>query len=225
MATITLAQLKTDVLRNVDMVSGSLVSDDELRRHINKGGGDLFDQFTLRYQDYLTAPVPTEFTLSPGQNVFTLPGDVVKLRGVDRQVGGGWVRVRSYGHESRDRHSQAFVGRGVVPGSDVRYREFRNTLRFEPERSAAGRYRFWYVQARTELVNDDDSIDLPNGWDDYIVLDAAIRCLEKGGLDLSSQRLRKSEMKQRLEDVMSSRDGSEQDFVRGPEDDVDWRRW
>ena len=48
---------------------------------------------------------------------------------------------------------------------------------------SSGTYRMYYAPAYTTLSIDSDTVDGVNGWEEFIVLDSAIKCLIKEGSD------------------------------------------
>ncbi len=95
--------------------------------------------------------------------------------------------------------------RHIFGRSVVRYRLRRNKLSFVPKDKAPGNYQLWYIPRATELVNDSDSFDGINGWEEYIIVDVAIKVLQKEESDVTVFALQKGELTKRIE-AMAERD-------------------
>lgn len=100
------------------------------------------------------------------------------------------------------------------------YRIFGNTLEIRPASGAAGNYRLWYVTQPPVLVADIDTIGLVEDiWDEFIVLEAAIKARRRQQKDASDLATELGELLAELRAHAGDRDVGEPDRVR----DVD--RW
>ncbi len=222
MSVVTLADLRTRVLERADMLSGSGVigggaSDggDHLRSLINASGQELHGLLTARFEDAFVDPTPTLFSVTGSANVHSLPSDFLKARGVELSVGGEWRPVHSFKWEDRGRFATTSASlRGSR--SSRRYRLMGNSIYLVPEASAAGDYRMWYCARFAKLVGEQDELPdgmVQGGWDEYIVVDAAIKCRDTEESDVSVLMAQKQALIQRVELEASGRDASEQGGV------------
>lgn len=224
MASTTLAQLRTRAREHADMISSSFVGTSELDGFINASGGELWDLLMTRYEDYCTTPGYTQFSVTGSNYQEVLPSDFIKLRGLEYEDSGDWVTMRRYTLEDRDRwrDNQWNFGsdqrRYIVIGGFT-----GGVISIVPEDAATGTYRYRYVKAWTPLTGSGDSIALPNGWEEYIAVDAAIKCKQKEESDASMLMMQKASLLTRIESAATNRDASEQDFISDP--GYDWRRW
>jgi hypothetical protein len=197
------------------MVSSSFITTSELDGYINNSGGELWDILMTRYEDYTTTPEWTQFSLSGSNYQYTLPADCVKIRGVEYYDVGDWSTLKRYTLEDRDRwrDTQWRWGSG-----DRRYTILGSRLSFVPEDEASGQYRFRYIQAWTTLTGSSQTVSLPNGWEEYLVVDAAIKCKQKEESDTAALEMRKAGLLRRIEAASSNRDAGEQEFLTDPND-------
>lgn len=73
---------------------------------------------------------------------------------------------------------------------------------------------------------DDDRFDGINGWEEYVVVDAAIKCLIKEESDISALMAQKMALKTRIEQMADDRDVGEQEYVgRTRTGTTLWGRW
>lgn len=228
MANTTLAQLRTRTREHADLVSSSFVTTSELDGFINASGGELWDILVARHEDYCTTPGYTTISISGSNYQHSLPQDCVKLAGVDYQDGSDWVSLRRFSLKERDRWRDTSWRYGTAERCYTQLGGFGNDgfLSLVPEDDCAGTYRFRYVKAWTPLTGTADFVSLPNGWEEYISVDAAIKCKQKEESDTSSLEMRKAALLQRITAAASNRDEVEQEFVMDPGFDLDlwWRR-
>jgi len=213
MTDISLATLRTRAREHADMVSSSFIGSSELDGFINASGGELWDILITRYEDYCTTPEWTTFTLSGSNYQSALPADCVKLRGVEHYDRGEWTAIKRYTLEDRDRWRDTQWRWG---SDERRYTILGSRLSFVPEDDASGQYRFRYVQAWTPLSSSTQTVSLPNGWEEYIAVDAAIKCKQKEESDTSALEMRKAALLRRIEAAASNRDAGEQEFLTDP---------
>ena len=67
----------------------------------------------------------------------------------------------------------------------------------------------WYVPTITKLVNDADLLDGVNGWEEYIILDSAIKCMVKEESDPSALLAQLQLVKDRIATMSKDRDQGE----------------
>ena len=191
-STVTLAQLRTRVRERADMVDSDFVTDAELNTYIQQSYRKLYNLIVTTFSDWYVED-PVEFTISPGTNEYTLPATFYKLVAVDYKRNDQWVEVKRYTMTERNvRTSGAF--RAYFPS--IMYRLMNGKLRFIPTDNCDGTYRYWAVNKPNVPTDDADTIDGENGWDEFVVLDAAIKCLSKEESDISVLALERAQVKE-----------------------------
>jgi len=209
MALWTLAQLKQRVRERADMVYSLFVSDEELQRYISSSFADFYDQVVKVYADHYVDD-PVSFSIASG-NTHTIDENFYKLKGVDFLDGSEWVEVRSFNFNERNSTQQGDRLRRYHP--KLRYRLVGNKLRFIPTDQAIGSYRYWYVPLYTPLEDDDDEMDGLNGWEEYIVIDAAIKCLLKEETSVKELIALRQEWKEIIAESAQNRDAGESESI------------
>ena len=206
MQTVTLAQLKTQSRQRADMEDSSgFVQDPELITLINLAYAELYDLIVSRFEDYnLTS---TEVTVSTGASTIPLPSDFYKLRGLDRKVDGqtDWYSVHKFNWKDRNKRDRSTI-RAAYGMYDTTYRVVKQSINLLPSESAAGTYRLWYIPAYTKLVDDSDTVDGVNGWEDYIVVATAIKMLQKEESSTTELEREKAALEARIIDMAQQRD-------------------
>jgi len=88
-----------------------------------------------------------------------------------------------------------------------RYRIEGTNVRFYPAPSDGTTATLWYIPSAAELSGDSDSVNYPSGWEEYIVVDAAIKMRVKEESPIDELMLAKNEQRRRIEEAAEHRDG------------------
>lgn len=199
-----LSSLRTRVRARADMKNSNFVEDSELNQYINSSYQELYDLLVASFEDYYTA-APTSFTISSG-NTYTLPADFYKLRGVDSSIDGvNYYTMQPFDFANRNNFNNTV---GVLNSYQFQnqYRIVGDKIYITPEDNAAGSYRIWYVPRATTLSTDSSTLDGINGWEEYVVVDAARKCLAKEESDTSFLVQEKEMLRQRIITMSARRD-------------------
>jgi hypothetical protein len=204
--TVTLSDLQTAVRSRADMIGSKFVTDPELVVFINSSMQTFYDMLIDAIEDYNVST--SNFTLTSSDNgVKALPTDFYKLRGLDDITDTDNPRtVRKFNWNERNEFSLRQIALVYDTHSDVMYRINGSNLIFEPPANAAKPYKLWYYPLPTLLVNPGDTFDSINGWHEFVVLDAAIKCLDKEESDSSSLKQERQMHIQRINNMKQSRD-------------------
>ena len=189
----TLAQIRELAKQRADMENSSFISDAEWTTMINGSYGELYDLITVQFEDYYLAE-PLSFTLT-NQNTKDLPADFYKLRGLDVLDGSRWSNVREFNFGERNRFS------GVVSGFYGRQKTYRvmgQKIYLLPEIDPAGQYRLWYIPRIKKLVSEADLMGDVLDFEEYVVVDSAIKALIKEESDPSALMKQKADMASRV---------------------------
>lgn len=203
--TVTLADIKTQARQRADMENSEFISDSELLSYINSSYAELYDLIVSRFEDYYVES--TELTITSGNSTITLPSDFYKLKGLDRKYGSSteYCTVERFDWKSRNQRNSS-VARSSLGVSNTSYRIVKDEIRILPEADAPGTYRLWYIPTFTRLSDDADTVDGVNGWEEYIVIDAAIKMMQKEESDVSVLAAQKNMIVKRVEDMAQQRD-------------------
>lgn len=185
----TLLQLRDRCKEESDNVGQSFVSDAEWNKRINNSYRECYGLLTEKFgADYFVKNPPQSITTDGVNQLFALATDFFKLLGVDVQITSPqqWVSLRPF----------AFAD--------------RNTGGFNSQIPAAGQaVRVWYVPRLVALAQDADAtvdaFDI-NGWDEYIVVDAALVSVAKEESEVSVLMARKKALLERIDHEAGNRD-------------------
>lgn len=223
---VTVAQLRQRVREMADQVNSTFISDDELTRYIDQSYRELYDELVGAWgDDYFTKPDYVLMHITASVPTYDLPADCKALKGVDVFIGGGtspdisgsigWTTCPRRSERSRNLGpAYGFYGTLYGPTLVLGYRPCGfNTIQFLPTPLLDATVRLRYVPLPTALTGSGDTIDGFNGWEELVVVDAAIKCLNKEQQDVSVLAGRKADMLRRIR-AMAPRDAEGIDTVQ-----------
>jgi hypothetical protein len=207
--TMTLLQLRTAVRERADQVNSTFISDSELTSYIQQSSFELYDVLVQKYGDaYFVKNPPATITTDGTNEVFALPTDLYKLLGVDLQTSGapnGWLTLRPFNMAERNRYWRPNAA-PIVGFTSLRYRLAGSNLWLTPLPAASQTLRVWYVPRLTTYTGDSDTLDGISGWTEYVIVDAAIKCMVKEESDPSALMAQKAALLKRIEEAAGNRD-------------------
>lgn len=231
--TMTLSQLMVAVRQRADMLPTGytptttsiayFVADPELISYINQSYFELYDLLITVYEDYFVAP-PLQILTDGTTQQYPLPDGILysgapefyKLMGVDLGIASNnnaWVTLKKFDFISRNRYVYPQLTTTYLGVFNLRYRLVGNTLMFIPIPSGGQYIRLWYIPTLTQLINLTDTADGISGWTEYIICDAAIKCMQKEESDISVLELQKVALIKRIEETAMNRDAGQGDTI------------
>jgi len=138
------------------------------------------------------------FTTTSNTSAYPLPADFLALISVDINIAGSPViSAIAYQEEQRNvfKNYPVFFGWGY--SNPIYYALPGGNISFIPTPLGAYNVTLNYIPTAPVLTDPDDSIDCINGWEEFIILDAAIKCLTKAGELETIPTLERAREKQR----------------------------
>lgn len=228
---MTLGQIRLLSKQKADRVNSQFVTDSEWNVYINQSAFELYDILTTRFEDYNVAP-PALFQTTGNSDQYALPDGITpfidssgspivpppfyKLLGIDMGLALGdnaWVTLHKFNFISRNRFVYPNLTSTYLGVFNLRYRVMGNNILFIPAPSGAQFLRIWYVPRMTQLLKDTDILDGVSGWTEYVVIDAAIKALQKEESDVSVLMVQKQAILDRIETTASNRDAGMPDTI------------
>ncbi len=193
--TFTLAQLRTKARERSDMVNSSFVTDSELNGYISASYAELYD---LLVQSGLIYFTPTTQTITgSGSETYALPADYYGTIRVDRLSGSDYLPLTEY--MIMERHSfENSSGDATV------YSPQGSNISLLPAPSG-GTYRHIYIPAPSNLSSDSDTVDGVSGWEEFIVVDAAKKMLQKEESSTAAIERDLERIRARIEEMVQNR--------------------
>lgn len=215
----TIADIKERVLDRSDMKNSDFISDTELLSYINSSYAELYDILVDAHEDFFVNF--TQFTLVSGTSLYTCPTNFYKNLGVDftSSVGSAvdtvddWVELKRFNFRNRNRYDSPRAQLGRSLPSNLMYKLLGNAIAFVPTVNIAGTVRVWYVPAPTIFTTDTQVVDGVAGWEEYIVVDAARKCLMKEESNTDEFVAEKKLLLERIMNSAQQRDAGEPERV------------
>ena len=217
--TTTLQNLIDRVRQRADMEGSTFVTDAEVIGYINVAMAEMHDILVTRYEDYYVES--KQYTL-PADNPGALPPSAgsdkpfYKALGVDFDTGGTTYRLRRFSFQERNMYNSPAVVAGRV--TNTLYNIQGNQIKFIPAPTVSGTATLFYVPEAQQFATDgsEDSETVVNkapavafGYEEYVVVDAAIKCLQKEESDVQMLMVQKQQLKERIENAAADRDPGE----------------
>jgi len=218
--TFTLLQLRTRARERADMVNSTFITDSELNGYISASYAELYDILVQSGLIYFTPT--TQTVAATGVETYALPADYYGTVRVDRVEGSSYLPLAEYMITERTSYENNGAGLATaysIQGSNI-------SLLPIP---GSGSYRHIYIPAPVNLTLDTDTVDGVSGWEEFIVVDAARKMLQKEesstiGLERDLIRL-----KERIEEMSHNRAWASPRRVTDVQsnrlDAVDWWRF
>jgi len=224
MKTVTLLSLRTQSRQRADMENTTFVSDTELNGYINASASELYDLLIGVYEDYKITS--QSVSIVANTDTYSLPNDFYKLRGVDLVLDslGNAVTLKPFNFQ--ERNSYLFTPTWNVVGlSYLRYHLQGDSIRFVPVPSSSQTLKLWYIPSITTLSADGDTLDGVNGFEEYVVIDAAIKMRIKEETDTSELERQKALMMNRINSMAVNRDAGSPERVSDMSKTMPWEFW
>lgn len=205
---ITLAELKEQARQRADQENSEFVSESELTAYINSSLAELHDLLIAAYnEDYVVEEYQWTATTEAS---YQLPADFYKLRGVDVRngVNGNWATVKRYNFNRRNEQQNAYVW-NMLGLPYLEYRLVGSKIRFNRTPDSSTQFRIFYYPAAPKLVADTDTYDDVNAYAEYVIVDAAIKMMQKEESDTRMLAAQKVALAERIRAMAASRDANE----------------
>jgi hypothetical protein len=207
MTIFTLATLRTRCRSVGDYENSRKITDAFLNEQINDAIGEYSDLLDERWEGYrdTTGSIVT----TAGVATVALPANFLKARAVDLLSSGRYCALRklqirsSYGYDSQRGRPHGYMQVGV-------------NLELFPTPDAVYTIRLRYVPTAPVLVADVDSIDVPNGWEGFVVHTALLKIDEKEERPLQDRLAVIDRYRARIVAAASDRNVAEPEYIPFP---------
>lgn len=179
--TVTVAGLMVQARQRADMPGEDLVVDvGELDEYAMQSWTALYDMLVQTNDHFFTKAVALNILGGVATyNVNTVAADFYKLDGIDIPVSGSF-KYTAERCEFGERNDYSYPFPGYAAGLPSRFALVGNLLTFYPTPSASAAATMWYTPAPPPLgVATSTALDGYAGWEEWVVLDMAIKMLVK----------------------------------------------
>jgi hypothetical protein len=179
-----ISDLITETRQRADMQNTQFVTDVEITTYLDKAYRKVYNHIVAKYSAIFVseASIPTV----NGVDTYDLPSDFYRLLGVDIVSGSRSYTLRPWSLNERNRTAFGFLTQ------PFRYYLKGQKIVLKPEPRAPDTLRIIYVPAPPALTGATQ-INCFDGFDEYIVIDAAIQCKQKEESDVSILMAQKQE--------------------------------
>lgn len=194
-----LSALRTRARRRADQESTLFVSDAEANQYISASYAELYDILVKSGLSYFETDATVNAT---GASVYALPADHYATLAVHYQVQASPARYVPLALlQPAYRHAAEYSGasRAYV------YRVVGTNLELLPAPATGGVYRHTYVPAPADLTADGNSVDGVSGWEEFIVVDAAIKMRTKEESDTAALERDRARLLERIAEAAENR--------------------
>jgi hypothetical protein len=217
---ITLAQFRERARQRADMEESTFVTDSELTTYLNDSIAELHDlligayneEYYMESVEFTTVSQQLDYDLPDGTN-YNAAAQFYKLRGVDSKINDNdWQTVKRFNFNRRNEDVNTPVAR-LAGLPYLEYRIVGSKIRFNRMPDAGTQIRLWYHPVAQTLSTDTDAFDDINGYADYVVVDAAIKMLNKEESDVTVLLAQKEALRTRIKEMAQNRDANEPESV------------
>lgn len=215
--TESLGSLRQQAQQRADRVNSNFVTLPEWNDYINQSYFELYDLLKNVYEDWFFA-LPYQFVTDGTSSSYIMPANFYNLLGVDCGLGASpannaWVTLHKFDFIERNKYVYPSINGTMLGVFNMRYRLMGNKLNFIPVPSGNQTIQVWYVPRMVRLLQDTDIADCISGWSEYIIVDAAIKALQKEESDTSILMAQKEALKRRIEETAINRDIGQPDTI------------
>lgn len=228
-----LGSVRLQAQQRADRVNSNFVTKSEWDSYINQSAFELYDLLVTTYDDYYLAE-PFVFQTNGTTTNYPLPNGVItdfnsavgrpfyKVMGVDLGLANNdnaWVTVKKFDFIQRNRYIYPNITSTYLGVFNMRYRVMGSKINFIPTPSAGQFIKLWYIPRMERLLKDTDMLDGVNGWTEYVIVDAAIKALEKEESDVSALMAQKQALQDRIQSTAMNRDAGAPDTISSTRND------
>lgn len=241
---MSLGQIRLNAQQRADQVNSQFLTLPEWNANINNSLFELYDLLVQSYgEEYFTA-TPIIFNTNGSTQIYPLPDGVLtftnaltnatgfvappfyKLMGVDlgpNSGPNGWVTIKKFNFIDRNAFFYPNTNSTLYGVFNMSYRLLGNGIEFIPLPSANQPVRLWYIPRMTMLLADTDYTSQGvSGWVEYVIVDAAIKAMQKEESDCSLLMSQKEQLKRRIEAASMNRDVGQPDTISNTRANTDW---
>lgn len=203
---ISLADLQQRARQRADMVGSDFVSPSEVDGYCEQAWREFYMRLVSKYEDHFLERAGTPITTANGQAAYQLAVDILKFRGIRHRDDYYLSRIDpreipDISTRARRAKPSAYWLHGRLTGSII--------IELEPLPNASYTLDYYYVPVRSLGDVVAGSLRIVAGWDEYIVLSAAIKMKDKEESDVSTLMSEKMLLWDVIEKSVAPLDASE----------------
>jgi hypothetical protein len=182
---VTLSQLMLRVRRRANLEGATaFITDPEVIDNINVAIASWWDMVMLTTFQGQLSRVPFNIVTVANQSLYPLAQNTARIISVDANISGNSYAISAMPYQEEQRNMfklLPFVGWSFGAVQSVWYQIQGTSINFLPTPTAGYNVTVNYEATAPVLSQPNDILNSVNGWEEYIVLRAAILCLIKEG--------------------------------------------
>lgn len=212
----TLGNLRLLAQQETDKTNSLFITNQEWNSYLSNSYKELYDILIQKFGDDYEVATPYTYTTDGATQLYPLPSDFYKLLGVEVALNpsdpNSWVTLRKFEFIQRNlwNYPNVYTFYGIT---NLRYRLNGTNLFIVPIPSGQQTLRIWYAPLPNQLLLDTQIIVGFAGYEEYVVVDAAIKALGKEESDTALLERRKERLLKRIEEAAENRDIGEPETV------------
>jgi hypothetical protein len=212
---MSLLEIREQSKQRADRQNSNFLSIQEWNTNINQSRFELYDILITTYEDYYVEE-PFIFQTNGVDQSYPLPANFYKMYGVDFGLNtnqNAWVTLEKFNFIGRNQFVYPQLNTTLIGPFNLKYRVLQDRVQFIPIPSSGQFIRFWWVPRPVTLLLDTDTLDGVSGWSEYVIVDAAIKALQKEESDVSVLMAQKMALLKRIEQSAMNRDQGQPDKI------------
>lgn len=224
---MSLGQLRQLSQQRADLVNSGFITTSEWNTYIVQSAFELYDRLVTVFEDYYIAP-PLDFSTT-GADMYPLPDGsnypdnngnpapaLYKLMGVDcglAQNNNAFVTLQKFDFIDRNKFVYPQIQNTFMGVFNLAYRMIGSNIKFIPVPAGSQFIRLWYIPKMKQPLQDTDMLDGISGWTEYVIIDAAIKAMQKEESDVSVLMAQKAAIIERIDGAAQNRDAGQPDTI------------
>ena len=198
--------LVSDVIQRIRWRCGqdksAFIQPDEVLAYVDSAAAELYDILVDSFADYFIDF--SEFSTLAGVDLYQLPANFYKIRGVDVLEGSLTHSLKKFNFEERSR----FINSTLVSPmfSNLKYCLLGNTILFAPMPTAGLDMRLYYVPALPRITSTNQTLSMFSGYEEFIISTVCIRIATKAEEDPLPYERERERQRKRIELAAQLRD-------------------
>jgi hypothetical protein len=204
--TVVVSDLIQEVRDLSDQNSSQFVTDAEITRYLDKSYRDMYIRIVQQNSNFFETT--QTYTVNGAQDTYPLPTDFYKLCGIDLNTSADIsITLSPINRNQRNINKNVFsVAWNNTPW---RYRISAENIIFTPVPLTTATFTVWYIPDPTPITSTTQTLVLtPSTIVDYLVIDSAIKCLQKEESDTSNLLTDKQLMIENILQACATQDDS-----------------
>ena len=238
---MSLAQIRLAAQQRADRQNSEFLTTAEWNSNINQSMFELYDLLVTVYEDYYLAP-SAQFITNGNSSFYPLPNGQLtftntagqpfvaepfyKLTGVDlglNTANNAFVTLGKFNFRDRNKFIYPNTSSMIYGVYNCQYRVLGSNIEFIPTPSGNQPIRLWYIPRLKQLLQDTDiSTTSISGWIEYVIVDAAIKALQKEESDVQVLMAQKMALVKRINESAANRDAGTPDTITDSRQDGSW---